>query len=50
MQADPYAECTVECERMPDCTTCGRRKQPVGRDAPAAGDHYCHGAAAYTAA
>lgn len=32
--------CTIECERMPECTDCGRRKKPVGRDAPLGSD-YC---------
>lgn len=26
------AECTIECERQVDCTECGMRKHPVGRD------------------
>lgn len=30
------------CHASPDCTTCGRRKSPVGRDVPAAAANgYC---------
>jgi len=37
-----YADCTIDCERAPDCTTCGKRKQPVGRDAGVyTGGSYC---------
>lgn len=33
--SDPlYADCTIECERAPDCATCRKRKKPVGRSAP----------------
>lgn len=33
------SECTEACRAMPDCTVCGRRKQPRGRSVPAE----CHG-------
>lgn len=26
------AECTKECEAMPECTVCHKRKHPRGRD------------------
>lgn len=37
---DIYANCTEECERMPTCTRCGNRKQPIGRSAPM-DSYYC---------
>jgi hypothetical protein len=34
--------CTVDCEAMPECTTCRRQKPPRGRDvALACGGTYC---------
>jgi len=27
-------DCTRDCERMPVCIVCGRRKKPRGRSAP----------------
>lgn len=33
-------ECTAECERMPECATCHRTKQPRGRSAPL-DSYYC---------
>ena len=39
---DYYAGCTVECERMPECAVCHRRKHPRGRDPGlAAASGYC---------
>lgn len=35
-----YADCTEDCERMPECAVCGRRKPPVGRSVPL-GATYC---------
>jgi hypothetical protein len=32
--AEDYAQCTIECERMPLCATCGKRKAPRGRSIP----------------
>lgn len=29
-------DCTEKCRKPVECTTCGRRKKPVGRDAPTA--------------
>lgn len=29
---DLYADCTIDCERVVDCTVCKRRKPPIGRD------------------
>lgn len=35
-------DCTIECERHPDCTICGMPKKPVGRSAPlVAANSYC---------
>jgi hypothetical protein len=34
-------ECTIECERMPECLVCRRRKNPRGRSAPM-GMYLCH--------
>lgn len=34
VRPDYWKGCTPECERVVYCTTCGRRKQPIGRDAP----------------
>lgn len=31
------ASCTKDCERMPVCEVCGRRKKPLGRSEPAEG-------------
>jgi hypothetical protein len=31
---DPYKDCTLKCERMPECATCHRTKNPRGRSAP----------------
>lgn len=41
--------CTIECERMPTCTTCGLRKAPYGRSvALEAANGYCgHDCAGY---
>jgi len=37
-----YADCTIDCERAPDCTTCRKRKHPIGRDpGAAAASGYC---------
>lgn len=34
--------CSEDCERMPTCRRCGRRKAPIGRDiASAAAGSYC---------
>lgn len=34
--------CTKQCEAMPECATCGRRKSPVGRSVPMeAANGYC---------
>lgn len=39
---DLYTNCTVDCERMPYCTTCGQRKGPIGRSVPLeAANSYC---------
>lgn len=31
---DYWKDCTIECERRPECATCGRRKVPSGRSVP----------------
>lgn len=36
------ADCTENCESMPECDMCGLRKKPIGRDAPTAvANSYC---------
>jgi hypothetical protein len=34
------SDCTIDCERMPECTTCRRTKKPIGRD-PGIDADYC---------
>jgi hypothetical protein len=37
-----FEDCTEECERMPECKVCRKRKAPRGRDVPAvAAGSYC---------
>lgn len=34
--------CTIDCERVVDCTVCHRRKPPIGRSVPVeAATGYC---------
>lgn len=38
-----YSDCTIECERVVECTVCHMRKPPVGRSVPIpAANGYCH--------
>lgn len=39
VRPDFWKDCTIECERRPTCTVCGRSKWPNGRSVPMA----CHG-------
>lgn len=42
MTASIYDNCTAECEAMPECARCHRRKQPQGRSAALeAANGYC---------
>ena len=39
---DYWKDCTIECEKIVDCTVCGRRKPPRGRSVPMeAASGYC---------
>jgi hypothetical protein len=40
MERGLYADCTIECERMPECPVCGHRKAPWGRSVPL-GAYFC---------
>lgn len=37
---DLFKDCTIDCERMPECGVCGKTKKPIGRDAPVE-TYYC---------
>lgn len=39
---DYWKDCTIECERVVECTVCRRRKPPIGRSVPLAlSGSYC---------
>jgi hypothetical protein len=36
-----FANCTIACEAMPECSVCGQVKKPRGRSASPFGPTYC---------
>lgn len=40
MRPEYWKDCTIDCEAVVECTTCGRRKAPIGRSCPPEA-YYC---------